>query len=395
MMKNKFIKKLPHSLSGKNPALILGLSCTGLGVARCLGRKHVPVIGIDRKHFEIGSYSRYCQTIVSPDAELLATLIEISKKCHRKPVLFPTDDEYVLFVSENRELLHHYYLFALPAATLINAMINKAQFYQLAQTYREQVPWTLEWQTVAVDRHWQNTVDYPCIVKPTQTHIFKKHYPNKKAFIVNDEEELLQTITTLQSAHIPTIIQELVRGRDDEQFSITAYLNQQSQPLCCFSARKVRQQPISFGTGSYVISEENAALRERAVRFLTAIGFHGIAEVEFRRDSKDGEFKMIEINPRPWAQNILAASSGTDIVYSAYQDLIGDEPEHPIPGSPKIAWVFLVKDIVSCFHYFRKGEITIREWMNSYQVKLEHAIYAPDDVLPAIMLPFYLLSKIG
>ena len=43
---------------------------------------------------------------------------------------------------------------------------------------------------------------------------------------------------------------------------------------------------------------------------LRAVGFHGISQVEFKRDPRDGVYKLMEINPRLWQWHGLAAACG-------------------------------------------------------------------------------------
>ena len=42
-------------------------------------------------------------------------------------------------------------------------------------------------------------------------------------------------------------------------------------------------------------------------------GFHGVSQVEFKRDPRDGRFKLMEINPRLWQWHGLAAACGVDL----------------------------------------------------------------------------------
>jgi predicted ATP-grasp superfamily ATP-dependent carboligase len=46
--------------------------------------------------------------------------------------------------------------------------------------------------------------------------------------------------------------------------------------------------------------------------------------VEFKRDPRDGGFKLMEINPRLWQWHGLATACGVDLPRIAYADLVGD-----------------------------------------------------------------------
>src|SRR5262249_8844255 len=65
----------------------------------------------------------------------------------------------------------------------------------------------------------------------------------------------------------------------------------------------------------------NDLLVEQAVRLLRELRFTGIAQVEFKYDSRDRQFKFIEINPRLWQWHENAAACGVDFPWIAYQHL--------------------------------------------------------------------------
>ena len=53
--------------ANNRPAIILGMTANGLSVARSLGRKGIPVIGIDSNRRQPGMFSRYCKHLVCPN----------------------------------------------------------------------------------------------------------------------------------------------------------------------------------------------------------------------------------------------------------------------------------------------------------------------------------------
>ena len=56
-------------------------------------------------------------------------------------------------------------------------------------------------------------------------------------------------------------------------------------------------------------------------RFLESIGYRGIGSAEFKRDERDGELKLIELNPRYWQQAALAERCGVNFPLAQYLDL--------------------------------------------------------------------------
>jgi D-aspartate ligase len=103
-------------------------------------------------------------------------------------------------------------------------------------------------------------------------------------------------------------------------------VDRDGEPLGIFCGRKLRQTPPGIGTcrvGEAVWVQE---VVDSALRLLRAFGYHGISQVEFKRDARDGRFKLMEINARLWQWHGLATACGVDIPRIAYADLVGEQP---------------------------------------------------------------------
>ena len=68
---------------------------------------------------------------------------------------------------------------------------------------------------------------------------------------------------------------------------------------------------------------------DAALRLLEAFGYYGLSQVEFKRDPRDGGFKLMEINPRLWQWHGLATACGVDLPRIAYDDLVGESSPPP------------------------------------------------------------------
>src|SRR5262249_45218706 len=119
------------------------------------------------------------------------------------------------------------------------------------------------------------------------------------------------------------LIQEMIRGGDDQLLVAACYVALDGRLAAGFNIQKLAQVPEGFGTGCILRTTSCPELIDVAARLLTAIGFTGIAEVEFKLDPVSGEYKLIEINPRPWDQHRLGNACGVDLIWAAYCDLGG------------------------------------------------------------------------
>ena len=167
---------------------------------------------------------------------------------------------------------------------------------------------------------------YPVLVKPSAPGGFRQRFA-RQAFRCETQEEL-EVAFDLAASYEP-MVQEFIPGGDDELYSLGSYLNRDGEPLGLFSGRKLRQTQNSMGTCRVGESRWVAEVVDEGLRFLRALAFHGLSQVEFKRDSRDGRYKLMEINPRLWQWHGLAAACGTDLPWIAYRDLVGD-PLEPV-----------------------------------------------------------------
>ncbi len=176
------------------PAVILGMTATGLSVARSLGRKHIPVIGLDKNKNNAGMHSRYCKSLVCPDAvnkekEFVEYLIKVGQIESTKSILFIAADEYLVAVSNNREALSNYFKFNIPSKEIVDAFINKIESYKIAVKYGLLCP-----KTYCINNEndlicYSNKMNYPCVLKPTLSHLWHRIHSAIKVIVVNSPEE--------------------------------------------------------------------------------------------------------------------------------------------------------------------------------------------------------------
>jgi len=120
------------------------------------------------------------------------------------------------------------------------------------------------------------------------------------------------------------IVQELVPGGGESQFSYAA-LCKDGLPLASIVARRTRQYPMDFGQFStYVETVDEPQVIEPSVRLLKALRFTGLVEVEFKKDPRDGQCKVIDVNPRVWGWHTLSRRCGVDFPHLLWLLLRGE-----------------------------------------------------------------------
>jgi D-aspartate ligase len=370
------------------PAVVLQSSfANGLGVIRDLGREGVPVLAADPNRRALGFMSRYAAGVVVPDPaddeeEFVAGLEALGRELPQRPVVFPTHDEYVWAVSRHAERLEP--LFRIPFARWETMRWVADKEEQLRAAWRAGVdtPATQFVRDAADLEEAASHTTFPAIFKPVASLAFKRRF-GRPVLVIPSRDELIEVYRRVDDCGT-LMLQEIVPGGDDELYTVGSYLDAQSHPLAVFTGRKLRQHPRTFGTSRFAESVWLPDLADAAVRLLAALRFHGVSQVEFKRDPRDGRYKLMEVNARHWLWHTLATRCGVNLSLAAYRDAVG-EPSVSPPQSDGARWILTLKDTADSLLEIRRGELTARSWLGSLGATRVDGVFALDDPLPGLV----------
>ena len=168
----------------------------------------------------------------------------------------------------------------------------------------------------------------------------------------------------------------------------------EGRPLASVVGRKVRQGPLRFGTSAVFAAGHDQEVHDLGLRVLGAVDYLGLAHVEFVRDPRDGQLKVIEVNTRPPVWAGIATGPELGIAKVAYDDLTGRATESKTM-TEQLTWIYLAKDIHVSAQMARRGELPPREFLRHYlQRKKVRATFAADDPAPAVASLGYLRSRV-
>jgi D-aspartate ligase len=271
------------------PAFVLGLSTAGLAAVRSLGRAGVPVVGFAPAPNQPGLRSRYCKAGTCPDPVhapelLLEHLLRASAGEHDRPVLLCTTDEFVAFACAHRAALEQAFRVALPPESTADLLLDKRRQYEAAARLGVPHPVSFYPDDLPDVRRIAAELDYPAFVKPHASHLWREHHengPNAKGIEVRSPGELEAAFQHVFALGLRALVQSIVAGPASALIELYAYVARDGELLALFSARKVRQFPVGFGTGTLVESVESAELVDAGLRLLRGIGYRGFGAVEF------------------------------------------------------------------------------------------------------------------
>lgn len=381
-------------------ALVIGGDHPGLAIARSLGRHGIPVYVVDDKYC-ISSFSRYVVRVVKVDDLLdprktVDAVLEVGRRFNlRNWVLFPTRDETVAAFSLNRAKLSEFFKVTTGEWESIQWAWDKKKTYELATTLDIPCPKTFNPRDAGeLPSYYSNL---PLAIKPAIKENFF-YATGAKAWRADTAGELNAFYERAAQQIKPgeILLQEIIPGDGREQYSYCAFVRN-GVPHSTLSARRVRQRPREFGrASSYVETVEVPEIEELSERFLKAINFHGIVEIEFKRDPRDGKYKVLDVNARPWGFHSIGSACGVDFSYLMYLDQLGLASE-PARAKAGVGWLRILTDIPTSLADFAHGSLSVEAYLKSLRATRIEAVFSWDDPFPSlaeiVFLPYFVAKK--
>jgi len=381
-------------------ALVVGGDHPGLAIARSLGRRGIPVYIIDDQYC-ISSFSKYAAKVIRVESILderktVAAVLEVGRRYDLLDwVLFPTRDENVAAFSRYRDELAPFFRVTTGDWKSVEWAWDKKKTYELAE--KLEIPCPKTFNPESIDGIPALYSRLPLAIKPAVKENFF-YATGAKAWRANTPEQLRslyeKAIAQIRAEEI--LIQEIVPGDGNEQYSYCAFV-QKGVPQCVLTARRARQHPREFGrAATYVETIDAPEIEILSERFLKAINYHGVVEIEYKRDPRSGEYKLLDVNARPWGFHAIGSAAGIDFPYLIYADQMGIpiEPAHAKAG---IGWLRMVSDIPTAISDLLHGSLSVKTYFKSLQATRVESVFSIADPLPSlaevVMLPYLAAKK--
>lgn len=361
----------------------------GLGIVRSLGRLGIPVYCVDADRWESGFASRYCRgrfplnTDSYPTAEAVSRLLDIGETVGGRPILIPTTDQGVLWMAENAEPLKQCYIFPPQNPSLVRMLIDKGRMQVLARrfglpTARALVPGSKEDIEEFIE-----TADFPIMAKAIDADRLRRLAGGTK-FVVRTPSELSALYAKADDGKEPNLlIQEFIPGED---WMFDGYFDGNSECVFGATGKKIRRFPVDTGITSLGVCLHNEDVMQLTARFMKAIGYHGILDIGFRYDRRDGNYKVLDVNPRIGCTfRLFTATNGMDVARILYLQLTG-QPAPPSHVDEGRKWMVEDLDLFSSLRLWKERRLKLKDWLTSLRGIQETACFAWDDPLPFLTL---------
>jgi len=382
---------LDEVLDVSTPVLVMGGMENALSIVRSLGRVGVRV-SVSSAPNCFACRSRYCAdsfpvAVEAHQSSFWEKLLLSEQKPLKGNMLLACSDDAIQFVAQHKEALLAHYVVDENIPELQKAMLDKQKTLEMAREAGCPIPLFWNVNSLAdvnslVDGNSDDSVTFPVMIKPINSHIFRRTYPGKKYLMAKNFQELVSTVTETLEKGVEVMVCEMIPGPDSQLSSYYTYIDDQGNALFHFTKKVIRRFPVNHGGATYHITEWDEDTAEMGERFFRGIGFRGLGNIEFKRDLRDGKLKVIECNARFTAAQELLVRCGLDISLIVYRRLSGQSVPKSTGYRDRVRLLNPVGDYRAYKQLRERGEITFWTWLASLIHKQNFFYFRVDDLGP-------------
>jgi D-aspartate ligase len=374
------------------PVVVVVGQLGGLAIMRSLGAWGVPLYGVDASPDAPALRSRYCRERVILDFKehapepYLDGLLALGRRIGQRAILIATSDETTQFVADHRDALRGQYIFQDNPPELIRSLASKREMFELATRHGVPTPHTVFPKCVQDVERYAATGRFPVMLKGIYGNRLAAR-TRKKMVIVQSAAELLAEYQEMEDPHEPNLmLQEYIPGGDDQVYIFNGYFNDKSDCLVGFTGHKIRQFPVHVGCASLGECRWNETVATITTRFMKAVGYRGILDIGYRLDPRDGQYKVLDINPRVGqAFRLFVAENDHDVARALYLDFTKQLQPDIIRREGR-RWMIEDYDLISTLHYFQEGSLEPLQWLRSFSGVEERAWFSWKDPAPFLVM---------
>jgi predicted ATP-grasp superfamily ATP-dependent carboligase len=371
-------------------ANVAALACVlgDMDLVRPLGRAGIRCAVVTEQG-QAPAFSRFTEQVLpwretaGGEPALVDALIRFGLRQPQPPVLYFEEDTHLLMVSRHRDRLAAAFRFVLADADLVETLVDKARFQELAERLHLPVPRSRRLRPENASGVPELDLRYPLVVKPlTRGNAWQAIEGRGKAIRVDAPADLHLLWPRLASAGIDLLAQELIPGPETRIESYHVYIDADDEVAGEFTGRKIRTYPAEYGHSTALTITDS--LREAADLALLGrdlcarMGLRGVAKLDFKR-APDGRLHLLEVNPRFNLWHHLGAAAGVNLPALVHADLTGRARPPVAQARPGACWCRIGKDRLAA----REAGVSAPSWLR-WVARCEARSLAWDDPMPVL-----------
>ena len=312
-----------------------------LAAVRDIGSKDVTVHTCGpptrNKVASLSVYSSGYSTYTSPNKDVNSFLTDIRRILSTKEydMIIPIGVDTTIPISNHKKELCKYTQIPVADYEILEKAHDKYKTIEIARSLGIPVPETSIMSTESIEA---KSFEYPFVIKA------RKGASGSGTRYITSENDFYKVVREFNQKKSDTIrdyerpmIQKFIPG---DLMDVCVLFNK-GHPRAALAQRRVITYPPSGGVGIVNETVNDPESIELALRLLEKMKWHGVAQVEFKKD-REGIPRLMEINPKFWGTLELSIAAGLHFPYMLYKmTMDGDiEPNFRYESNLQIWWLF-------------------------------------------------------
>ena len=379
-------------------ALVIGGGITGYSVIQDLYGRGLRDIVLFDYYDKPAAFSNKLSAPYTRIGQKAPDLLRSIQELHRhyeRIVVFPTADGQVDNIFAIYGDIEPYCFLPLNRDDYLQCC-NKYGQYAYCQRANVPYPESVLIESIS-DLEQLRELAYPIIIKPTirwdhkGTSVFRN-----LVFRTDDEVKANRpAIESFLEMGYSFLASEVIPGEAATNlYSYYAYRSPNGGILNEWVSRKLSKYPNDFGVFSTVSNEAPAVVREQGRALIEKMDWVGIATAEFKYDSRDGRYKLMEVNLRNPMSGGLGRCTGVDLAAAQYLDAMGEAvPKQVQMTDKRIHYAYLRQEISNLLR--RRGYQRTFTDVLLHSDRTHLAFWDPRDIKPFMVDMGYYIIKLG
>lgn len=285
----------------------------------------------------LSKYSSGYSLYTSPNDNVDRFLIDIKRilSSWEYEMIIPIGVDTTIPISYNKEELSEYARVPVADYEILENAHDKYKTIEIARSVGVPVP---ETSIVSGESIEEELFEYPLVIKA------RKGAAGSGTRYITSEDDFSKVVREFHQKKSDGIfdyerpmVQEYIPG---DLMDVCVLFNR-GRPRAALAQRRVITYPPSGGVGIVNETVEDPELIEIALKLLKRMNWHGVAQVEFKKDG-NGVPRLMEINPKFWGTLELSIAAGLNFPYMLYRmTMDGDiEPNFSYERNLQLWWYF-------------------------------------------------------